>query len=403
LLAFVREFCDRSPLLRKRVVQQRDDRIVFSGGRVLVAAPCQDRLTRGLRASLIVMDEAGHMVNDSWGPRTAERIWGALRPSLVTFGEHGKALVVSTPGDSEFFTRLYVQATAGELPGAAGFAAKTIEMNPNVSAEFLEGERVVLGDADYRREYEGEFIAGASAFFEEDLVQSVVGRYTNLPASEGDGWVVGFDASFASDPSAAAVVGRRKGERDSLICARVERWLPQRSRRQRRAAKSASERQEVQDLVLDGVAALSKAYGDCPVVADQHLSEVVREGLKSRGVPKVIVQRWSGATVTQACRALRARMVADKISLPADKDLVAELLRIRSKVRSGQAAVEIPRTTTSHCDLAVALAAAVLRLETKGVPARARTYSSFKHAGPRPISDRELEELLARPPAWGLR
>jgi hypothetical protein len=33
---------------------------------VLVAAPCQDRLIRGVSASAIVFDEASHFVSESW-------------------------------------------------------------------------------------------------------------------------------------------------------------------------------------------------------------------------------------------------------------------------------------------------------------------------------------------------
>ena len=96
LLGFVREFCEHSPLLRKRIQQIRDDRIVFAGGRILTAAPCSDRLTRGLRASLIVMDEAAHFVSDTWGPRTAENFHRPA-PSLVVFGDQAKTIVASTP------------------------------------------------------------------------------------------------------------------------------------------------------------------------------------------------------------------------------------------------------------------------------------------------------------------
>jgi phage terminase large subunit-like protein len=402
LLAYVREFTERAPMLRRRVVQQRDDRVSFSNGVTIVAAPCTDRLTRGLRASLIVLDEAGWFIDGTDGPRTLERIYAALRPSLITFGKLGRTVVVSTPGEASYFQRLHAMAETGELgDSAAAFSAPTILMNPTVDATYLEAERAALGEAAYRMEFEAEFVAGgASAFFDEDLVRSVVGAYTELPASEGVGWVLGFDASFSSDPSGIAVVGRRKDDRNALVCAHVERWQPRRTRKERRAAKSAEEKREVEDVVLDRVARLSGQYGDAAVIADQHLSQVVRDGLKRRGVSQVVVQRWSGASVTEAFRALRSLMLADKISLPDDDNLTAELLRIRQRVRSGSLAIEIPRTTTSHCDVAVSVAAAVLRIEQKGVPRRARTFSSFTHAGPRLIPARELDELEAM---WSAR
>ena len=81
---------ERSPLLRSQLVSARDDRLTFKGNRVLVAAPCQDRLIRGVSASALVFDEASHFVRESWGPRTLERIWQAARPLLTIYGEQGR-------------------------------------------------------------------------------------------------------------------------------------------------------------------------------------------------------------------------------------------------------------------------------------------------------------------------
>jgi len=58
-------------------------------------------------------------------------------------------------------------------------------MNPIVSDEFLEQERALLGEADFGREYEAEFIAGATSFFTEEEIGDVTGNYTRLPPSAG--------------------------------------------------------------------------------------------------------------------------------------------------------------------------------------------------------------------------
>ena len=51
------------------------------------------------------------------------------------------------------------------------------------------------------------------------------------------------------------------------------------------------------------------------------------------------------------------------ITLPADEQLVSELCRLRSKLRSGSSQIEIPHSGDSHCDIAVAVAAGVLELD----------------------------------------
>jgi len=396
VLGYCRNLVERSPLLRSRLQVSREDRLIFEGGRVLLAMPCQDRLMRGLVASVVVLDEFAHFLTESDGPRVADRVWNAVRPSLATFGEHGRLVAISTPFGDNLFARLHAKARNGELPGAASFTATTAEMNPRVSAEFLEQERLLLGPQDFEREYEAVFGAGAGNFFEDDAVRAVVGRHRELSAEQGTHWVVGFDPSFSVDPSAAAVVGRSKADREQLVVARVERWVPTRAGKLRRARQSVAGKQEITDRVLDDVAALSAAYGDAPVITDQHLPSVVIEGLKQRGVPKVKVRAWTPQTQTDAFRALRARLYSGRITLPADDQLVSELLRLRSKLRSGQSQVEIPRSGGDHCDSAVALAAAVMELDSRGVPRPLRTASAVRDLGGRPRGFRPRPEAELR-------
>ena len=60
LLGFARRLVEGSPVLRSQLQGSREDALVFSGERLLVAMPCQDRLLRGLSASMICLDEFGH-------------------------------------------------------------------------------------------------------------------------------------------------------------------------------------------------------------------------------------------------------------------------------------------------------------------------------------------------------
>jgi hypothetical protein len=101
-------------------------------------------------------------------------------------------------------------------------------------------------------------------------------------------------------------------------------------RRRRSARKSRT-------VVLDGVAALSKRYG-ARVVSDQHLARVVADGLRERGVERVVTQAWTGTLLTEAFRAIGARVIADTITLPHDETLVQEPGRIRSRTRAGGSA-----------------------------------------------------------------
>jgi len=122
----VKTIVERSPLLRSQLASARDDRLVFRGNPVLVAAPCQDRLVRGVSASALVFDQASHFVSESWGPRTLEWIWQAARPLLTIYGEQGRTLGISTPSDGQdFYGQLYVQAETPTFTGRSPKAAIT--------------------------------------------------------------------------------------------------------------------------------------------------------------------------------------------------------------------------------------------------------------------------------------
>jgi hypothetical protein len=129
-------------------------------------------------------------------------------------------------------------------------------MNPRVSAAFLEQERALLG-ADYAREYEAQFVAGATSFLHADELREVVGRHTELAPGEVTGAVVGFDPAFSRDPPAAVVVGRARDDPSRMLVCRVERWAPRRSRSARRRAKTDAERREVENVVLPSSATAS--------------------------------------------------------------------------------------------------------------------------------------------------
>jgi hypothetical protein len=87
------------------------------------------------------------------------------------------------------------------------------------------------------------------------------------------------------------------------------------------------------------------------------------------------VRAWTAQTQTDAFRALRARVYSGRIRLPDDDALVSELCRLRTRLRAGSSLVEVPRSGADHCDSAVALAAAVLELDTRGVAQPLRSAS----------------------------
>jgi phage terminase large subunit-like protein len=360
-LEHARVLVEGSPTLRDELVDIRANEIEFRGGRILAAFPCTAKSTRGYAASFVCLDEFAHFTDiEEGGPAVAARIWASVTPSVIQFGKFGKVVAISTPlGSDNLFADLYAKARGGEIPEAAAFHAPSWA-NPQVDEAYLEAQRVALGTDDFAREFGAEFVSGGASFIEESAIRACVAEWREVMPGDGRHWTVAFDPSFSSDPAAVAVVGRAADDPGRLLVGHVERWLPPRRRRGLR--RTRADEDLVIGQVLDGVAAVAGRYGVGQVISDQHLPGTVTHELAKRGLAASIVP-WTSTSKTQAFAALRARVHTRRIELPNDPVLVAELCRLRSKVRAGSSSVETPKVGDSHCDVAVAVAAAVARLD----------------------------------------
>jgi hypothetical protein len=353
-----------SPELARELVSETVDALEFRGGRVLAGFPCTARGGRGWPISFLVLDEFAHAYEiEEGGPATAQRLWAAMRPSTAQFRELGRTVVISTPAGSDGkFAELYAQALGGELAGAAAFHAPT-STNPLIDRDYLAAEEVALGHDDFRREFGAEFLAGGASFIEASRIRDVVADWREALPTDGVDWVLAFDAAFASDPAAVAVVGRSPLGRTRLICGYTQRWLPPKSRR--RLRRSRDEDTRLIESVIADVAAVASRFR-ARVIVDQHLPGVVVNEFAKHGV-HATVRAWTAESRTQAAQAVRARIYTQRIELPDDPQLIAELSRLRTKYRAGSATVEIPKVGDSHCDVAVALLAAVGEHDRHGV------------------------------------
>ena len=333
----------------------------------------------------------------SWGPRTLERIWQAARPLLTIYGEAGRTFGISDARRRRRLLRAAVHAGAGRRAAGRGRL-------PCFDAGAEPGRLRCLPRAGAAAPRRGRFPARVPG-------RVLAGRRRSLPRGGrggrrdrplpraapragnrlADRARCGLLVAIPRPPSWSAAIPRIGS---GFVVAHAERWLPKRSRKQRRRAKTEQERLDVAANVLDGVARLSKRFGHCPVVTDQHARMLVESGLKERGVPRVIHRTWSSSSQTEAFRLLRARIYGDTISLPIHDQLQRELCRVRERARSGQSAIELPRSVDGHCDLAAALGLAVWELESRPV-GRARTWSSFRNA-PRGLIGMERQAALDR-------
>jgi len=352
MIAAARSIVEASPMLAGMVEASTRSELRFSNGTAFTAFPCTSRGGRGWPVFALLMDEVAHFL-DTDGNSAAENVWQAFVPATAQFGDEARIVVSSTPwGSAGLFADLYGRASGGEMPAARAHHATSVEVNPTLTPEFLEGERVTMGPDQYAAEYLADFVAGGGAFLDLDQINAAVVDRPPLDPSTATSWVAGLDPAFSSDPFGLTIVGR-DNERKKLVLGLARRWLPQ------GADASFEGKRATEDAVLDEVAQECLRF-NASVVTDQHLAPAVTDRLRRAGL-SVTVEPMTATSKTAAFSELRARLSAGALELYSERQLLDELRRLRSKFTAGQASVLNPRVGDSHGDLAQALALAVWR------------------------------------------
>jgi phage terminase large subunit-like protein len=259
-----------------------------------------------------------------------------------------------------FFARLHGQAGSGELPNAASFHATTSEMNPHVTGEFLAQQLAALGELEFAREFLAEFGAGGLNFIEQSALRACVGDFREVLPSDGRGWTIGADMSFSTDPAAWVAAAHSSTDGGSLIVGHADRRVH--GSRKRRVRRSRDEETARIEAVVADVCEVARRYQVSRVIVDQHLPGVVVDEFSKHGV-YAVVRPWTAASLTMAAQSLRARVDSGRIEICDVPQLISEIGRLRTRYRAGSAVVEVPRSGDGHCDMAVALLAAIGELD----------------------------------------
>jgi phage terminase large subunit-like protein len=374
VLDHARTLVRSSQALAHELVEESEYELRFRGNRSFLALPCSSRSVRGYAASTVIFDEMAHYPDeDVTGPRTADRLWAALTPSVAQFGRYGRVIAISTPaGTSGLFAELWQKARGGELPEAAAYTAPTSK-NPLVDPAYLAAQEAALGPDDFDREFNAVFTAGGLGFFEPDRLRAVVGNWKEVLPADGTDWRCAIDPAFARDPFGLAVVGRRRDDGSRLVVGHTQRWLAPKTRR--RIIRTRTDETSQIEKVVGEVASVCERYGVTRLISDQHLSGTMQSEFEKIGFT-VEIAAWTGDSKTAAMRSLRALINTSRIELPDDPVLIAELGRVRTKL--GRDEIETPRTGDSHCDVALSVAAAVLDHERRPPVKPLRLSSGWK-------------------------
>jgi hypothetical protein len=118
---------------------------------------------RSFTASMVTIDEAQSL------PDGGNELFAAVRPMLATTG--GRMMVLGTPLDR---SGLLFDLWEGDIALDWEKLRVSSEDCPRIPKEFLERERLLLGEAIYRREYLAEFSVSATGMFDPELLEAAL-------------------------------------------------------------------------------------------------------------------------------------------------------------------------------------------------------------------------------------
>jgi len=345
----------RRPALAPLIVRETADEIELSSGIVVMTLPCSAASARGLGIAVVILDEAAWFQGVDGSPLDVGEIWRGLIPATAQFPER-RVIVASTPRwAGDWFATLCQRAETGEDPETRTWHATTAEMNPFISARFLEAERV-RDPVAFRREYEAAFESGISAALDADLVRSAVrDGPDSLPPLPDRDYLIALDPAFAAGGDTfAAIVGHREPDNRVLVD-RIMSW--------RGGTKGNPVRV---DAVLDEIAAVALAYNGARVTTDQFASEPLTQAMGKRGL-RAEAKAWSSESKVAALASLRRCLYAGRLDIPNHRGLVAEMVNLEARpTASGRTRIAAP--LGQHDDLISALLALVADLAAETPP-----------------------------------
>ena len=137
LLAYARAPFEMIPLLKQAVVNQRVDSLTLNSGCVLAAYPCRPASIRGLRAKVVVADEAAYYRSTENIPVDVEML-RAVRPTLATTG--GRLIILSSPyAQTGALYDLYRRHRGRDDSPVLVWHGTAPAMNPLLSDDYLHG------------------------------------------------------------------------------------------------------------------------------------------------------------------------------------------------------------------------------------------------------------------------
>ncbi len=142
-----------------KIVTESALRMELENGSRIIALPGTEATIRGYSApKLIVVDEAS---------RVEDELFTGIRPMLAT--NQGRMICLTTPyGKRGFFYEAWAHGEGWK------HTIITADQCPRIEPEWLANERKMIGEWQYRQEFQCEFVDTDESFFSSDLIEAAM-------------------------------------------------------------------------------------------------------------------------------------------------------------------------------------------------------------------------------------
>ena len=137
--------------LETSIVRETQGLIELTNGSVIIPLPCSPDKIRGFTADLVIIDEAAFVPE--------EVITSIVMPMLAA--TDGTLIMLSTPWSKD---HIFYRAFSGELEGWSVHHVPSSKC-PLIKLDFLEAQKRIMTEAEFRREYLAEFVEEEACYF----------------------------------------------------------------------------------------------------------------------------------------------------------------------------------------------------------------------------------------------
>ena len=240
-----------------------------------------------------------------------------------------------------------------------------------IKADYIEEQRQLISDIEFRTEYGAEFIEDSDAFFGYELIESCVDEHLDITPKEieqGYHYYIGADIARLGQDSTCFIVIKTKDKKAEIV-------------------RIIEKKKSLINEAVDEINSLISYYkpkrvfidetglgaGVTDMLAKQHNQMRVHKGTSITGFPKqgeyfdkIVGVKFTIQSKLDMFSNLKVIMQTERLRLPRHQNLIAQLRDFRYEITENQN-IKLHHSEHGHDDLCDALALACKEVNIKSI------------------------------------